>query len=214
MDPKSNGDDILAKLGRRKIPKSRRLALREPPYDEATAAVVGNAVFQGLSPVNLRMSLANHPKLAAAFQAMSHIVMFQTAVAERDREIAIIRTGALTRSEYEWGMHVSIFGEKCGLTPEQVEDVTLSESWRDLKAGLWNEREQLVVRMVDELHHHSTIADETWAQLTKHYPNDQVIELIFSSSFYHMAAFYLNSTAVPLEEGAQRFPNGLTQASV
>src|SRR3546814_8465011 len=58
-------------------------------------------------------------------------------------------------------MHVSIFGEKCGLTPEQVEDVTVSKTWRDLKPGLWNKREQLVVRMVDELHHHSTIADET-----------------------------------------------------
>src|SRR3546814_16751786 len=115
-------------LGRREIPKSRRLALREPPYDEGAAAVVANTAFKGLSPINLRMSLAHHPKLASAFQAMSHIVMFQTAVAERDREIAIIRTGALTRSEYEWGMHVSIFGDKCGLTPEQVEDVKVSKT--------------------------------------------------------------------------------------
>src|SRR3546814_15286493 len=97
-------------------------------------------------------------------------------------------------------MHVSIFGEKCGLTPEQVEDVTVSKTWRDLKPGLWNKREQLVVRMVDELHHHSPIADETWLQLTEHFPNDQVVELIFSSSFYHIAAFYLNSTAVPRSE--------------
>src|SRR3546814_7714394 len=110
-------------------------------------------------------------------------------------------------------MHVSIFGEKCGLTPEQVEDVTVSKTWRDLKPGLWNKREQLVVRMVDELHHHSTIADETWLQLTEHFPNDQVVELIFSSSFYHMAAFYLNSTAVPLEDGSQRFPEGVMQRS-
>src|SRR3546814_2450853 len=66
----------------------------------------------------------------------------------------------------------------------------------------------------DLLHHHSTIADETWLQLTEHFPNDQVVELIFSSSFYHMAAFYLNSTAVPLEDGSQRFPEGVMQASV
>lgn len=214
MASKSNSDEFLAMLGRREIPKSPRLALREPPYDDAAAAVIGNTAFTGLSPINLRMSLAHHPKLATAFQAMSHIVMFQTAVAERDREIAIIRTGALTRSEYEWGMHVSIFGEKCGLTPDLVEDLTVSKTWRDLKSDLWNERERLVVRMVDELHHHSTIADETWHGLTAHFPNEQVVELIFSSSFYHMAAFYLNSTAVPLEEGSQRFPEGVTQASV
>lgn len=214
MNSDSSNNDILAMLGGRKIPKSRRLALREPPYDDASAAVVGNTAFTGLSPINLRMSLAHHPKLAAAFQAMSHIVMFQTEVPERDREIAIIRTGALTRSEYEWGMHVSIFGEKCGLTSEQIEDVTVSKGWRDLNAALWSEQERLVVRMVDELHHHSTIADETWVQLTKHYPNEQVVELIFSSSFYHMAAFYLNSAAVPLEEGSRRFPSGVSQASV
>ena len=57
----------------------------------------------GLLPrlVNLRLALAHHGKLGGAFQAMAHVVLFQCAVPERDREIAIIRTGALTRSEYE-----------------------------------------------------------------------------------------------------------------
>src|SRR3546814_14315011 len=59
MASKSNSDDFLAMLGRREIPKSRRLALREPPYDEGAAAVVGNTAFKGLSPINLRMSLAH-----------------------------------------------------------------------------------------------------------------------------------------------------------
>jgi alkylhydroperoxidase family enzyme len=191
---------------------SRRLPLRPPPYEPEVEKAVGSNAFQGLSPRNLRLALANHPKLGPAFQAMAHVVLFQAAVPERDREIAIIRTGALTRSEYEWGMHVSIYAAKCGLSDAQVQELTLLRSWRDLDPALWTQAERLIVRMVDELHLHSTVSDATWAGLQAHWPQPQVIELLFASAFYHMAAFFLNSAAVPLEEGSQRFPAGVAQA--
>lgn len=193
---------------------STRLPLRPPPYEPEVAAAVGSTAFQGLSPLNLRLALANHAKLGPAFQAMAHVVLFQCALPARDREIAIIRTGALTRSEYEWGMHVSIYAEKCALTRTQVDELTRAPGWADLSADLWTAPERLIVRMVDELHRHSTVSDATWAALNGHWPQQQVIELLFSSAFYHMAAFFLNSAAVPLEDGSERFPQGLSQASV
>ncbi|MES2972483.1 MAG: carboxymuconolactone decarboxylase family protein [Pseudomonadota bacterium] len=192
---------------------SKRLPLRPPPYEPEVAKNIGNTAFTGLSPLNLRLALANHPKLAGAFQSMAHVVLFQSEVAEREREIAIIRTGALTRSEYEWGMHVSIYGGKCGFSAAQVAELTRAKSWKDLDGALWSPAEQLIVRMVDELHHHSTVSDTTWAQMSAQWPREQVMELIFASSFYHMAAFFLNSAAVPLEVGSERFPAGIEQAA-
>ena len=189
---------------------STRLPLRPPPYEPEVAAAVQSTAFKGLSPLNLRLALANHPKLGPAFQAMAHVVLFQCALPERDREIAIIRTGALTRSEYEWGMHVSIYAEKCGLSEAQVMELTIGQPG----GALWTEKERVIVRVVDELHHHSTVSDATWAAMCTHWPEDQRVELILSSAFYHMAAFFLNSTAVPLEKGARRFPPGMAQASV
>lgn len=193
---------------------SSRLPLRAPPYEPAVAAAVQSTAFAGLSPLNLRLALANHSKLGPAFQAMAHVVLFQCALPERDREIAIIRTGALTRSEYEWGMHVSIYADKCGLSEAHVQELTRSASAAALAPALWTEKERLIVRMVDELHHHSTVADETWKLLTDGWPQEQVIELIFASSFYHMAAFFLNAAAVPLEHGAARFAAPVSQATV
>ena len=190
---------------------STRLPLRAPPYPPEVAARIHNTAFGALSPQNLRLVLAHQPALAAAFQAMAQQILFKGALPERQREIAIIRTGALTRSEYEWGMHVSIYAERCGLTPEQIADLTLATT---PSATLWTEAERCIVHMVDELHHHSTVSDATWAAMCSHWPEDQIVELILSSSFYHMAAFFLNSTAVPLEDGAMRFPPGLTQARV
>ena len=190
---------------------STRLPLRPPPYPPEVAARIHNSAFGALSPQNLRLVLAHQPALAAAFQAMAQQILFKGALPERQREIAIIRTGALTRSEYEWGMHVSIYAERCGLTAEQVRDLTLGPTASNT---LWTEAERCIVRMVDELHHHSTVSDATWAQMRRHWPDDQIVELILASSFYHMAAFFLNSTAVPLEDGAARFPAGLAQANV
>lgn len=193
---------------------SQRLPLREPPYDPDTIRNIQNTAFKGLSPLNLRLALAHHPLLGSAFQSMAHVVLFKCEVAERLREIAIIRTGALTRSEYEWGMHVSIYGEKCGLDQAAIDDLTLCSTWTELRADLWNAEERLVIRMVDELHNHSTVSDQAWEQLNQAFAKEQVIELIFASSFYHMAAFFLNSAAVPLEEGQARFPQGQSQAQV
>jgi alkylhydroperoxidase family enzyme len=191
-----------------------RLPLRPPPYEPEVAAAVQSTAFKGLSPLNLRLALANHSKLGPAFQAMAHVVLFKCALPERDREIAIIRTGALTRSEYEWGMHVAIYAGKCGLDAEQVSELTRCDKWSDLSDARWTDKERLIVRMVDELHLHSTVSDATWQSLCAGWPQDQVIELIFASSFYHMAAFFLNSAAVPLETGSERFPDGLAQAAV
>ena len=196
------------------VPHSTRLPLRSPPYEPEVAAAVASTAFKGLSPRNLRLALANHSKLGPAFQAMAHVVLFGGALPERDREISIIRTGALTRSEYEWGMHVSIYAGKCGLSEEQVQELTRAADWRTLSDSLWTPKERLIVRMVDELHGHSTIADATWQEMNAAWPQDQVIELIFSSAFYHMAAFFLNSAAVPLEDGSRRFPEGMAQAAV
>lgn len=189
---------------------STRLPLRGPPYEPEVAARIRNTAFGALSPQNLRLALAHQPALAGAFQALAHQILFKCTLPAREREIAIIRTGALTRSEYEWGMHVSIYGEPCGLSREQVDELTLGQP----SAGLWTDTERLVVRMVDELHRHHTVSEATWAQMSAHWPPAQIVELILSAGFYQMAALFLNSTAVPLEDGAERFPAGLAQAAV
>ena len=208
---KNHQNDSLESI-HKTLAHSKRLKLREPPYPAQVAENIGNTAFKGLSPINLRLALAHHPKLATAFQSMAHVVLFQCELPERDREIAIIRTGALTRSEYEWGMHVSIYAEKCKLDSASVGELTTCSNWTELSNVIWSPKERLIVRMVDEIHSHSTVSDETWLLLNRDWPQEQVIELIFSSSFYHMAAFFLNTTAVPLEVGAERFPNSLEQA--
>lgn len=193
-----------------------RMPLRQPPYP-AELRTMDNAAFAAISelaPRHLRMALAHHPKLANGFQDLAHVVLFETEVPARARELAIIRTGALARCEYVWGMHVSIYGEPCQLTEAQVLDLTLQPSWTSLTPQLWSDRDAWVVRMVDEFHAHATLSDDTWSALSALWPREQVIELIFATCFYRLSCCFLNAAAVPLEDGARRFPDGIAQARV
>ncbi|MEX2519601.1 MAG: carboxymuconolactone decarboxylase family protein [Paracoccaceae bacterium] len=189
-----------------KIVETDRLPLRRPPYDEETRRNIENTAFTGLSPQNLRLALAHNPLLGARFQAFAHSVLFKADVELRVKEIAIIRTGALTGAEYVWGMHVSIFGDKCELDEAAINDLTLAPAWSDLKDPRWTDTERLAVRMTDELHFQSGISDETWEQMSAIWPPSQFIEMIFAVGVYHVASFFIKSAGVPLEEGQARFP--------
>lgn len=190
------------------LPHSHRLPLRRPPYDEQTLKNLHNPAFAGLSPQNLRLSMAYHPTLGARFQQLAHCVLFEAAVPMRPKEIAIMRTTALTGAEYPWGMHVSIYGEQCQLDETAVNDLALAESWQTLTDTRWSVEDRLVIRMADELYADTNVSDETWALLTATWPVAQVIELIFASGVYHLASYFINTAAVPLENGQARFPEG------
>lgn len=190
------------------LPHSDRLPLRRPPYDEQTLKNIRNAAFTGLSPRNLRLSMAYHPTLGARFQQLAHSVLFEATVPMRPKEIAIMRTTALTGAEYPWGMHVSIYGEQCGLDEAAVNDLALAESWQALADSRWSVEDRLVIRMADELYADTNVSDETWGSLIATWPIPQVIELIFASGVYHLASYFINTAAVPLEDGQARFPEG------
>lgn len=190
------------------LPHSDRLPLRQPPYDELTLKSLRNAAFTGLSPRNLRLSMAHHPVLAAKFQALAHSVLFEAEAPMRPKEIAIMRTTALTGAEYPWGMHVAIYGARCELDEAAVNDLALAESWRTLSDPRWSDEDRLVIRMADELHADANVSDETWARLNATWPVHQVIELVFASGVYHLASYFINTAAVPLEDGQARFPEG------
>jgi alkylhydroperoxidase family enzyme len=179
-----------------------RLPPRPRPYEPELEKMMAAVRFDGPAPRQLMQTLAHAPKLLMRFQAMGGTLLFGGKLPAREREIAIMRTGARTRSEYEWGMHVRLYQESCGLSDAQIA-ATRNGSADD---PAWSAREALILRTVDELHDSSTISDSLWVELAAQWPAEQLVELILTIGYYHMAAFFLNATGVALEEGAARFP--------
>ncbi|WP_158970284.1 carboxymuconolactone decarboxylase family protein [Chachezhania sediminis] len=190
------------------LPESKRLPLRQPPYDDETRKAIDNTAFKGLSPGNLRLSMAHHPALAGRFQALAHEVLFGAEVALRAKEIAIMRTTARAGAEYPWGMHVAIYGDRCALDRDMCMELATAEDWQALTDLRWTDEDRLMVRMADELHEDADVADATWALMNERWPVSQVIELVFACGVYRLASYYTKTTAVPLEIGQAHFPEG------
>jgi alkylhydroperoxidase family enzyme len=120
----------------------------------------------------------------------------------RQREILIDRTTARLGCEYEWGVHIAIFAERVGFTPEHV--AATATGPRD--AACWTEEEQALIALVDDLVDRRAIAPATWTQLATHFDETQILEAIALVGYYHTISFLCVGLELPLENYAARFP--------
>jgi 4-carboxymuconolactone decarboxylase len=117
----------------------------------------------------------------------------------RDREILILRTGWLCKSEYEYGQH-SLIALQNGFTKDELDGVKFGAA-----APCWNPLESALVKVADELHFDATISTETWSTLASNYNEQQLIEIPMLVGQYHLVAFTLNSLGVQREPGVPGF---------
>ena len=144
-------------------------------------------------PWNIFLTLARHPDLARRWLVFSNHVLFKSTIPAREREIAILRTGWLCQSEYEWAQH-KVIGTDAGLTLEEIEQI------KEGPEGDWNTLEQLVIKATDELHHEKRISENTWKSLSDHWNEKQLMDLVFAVGQYTLVSMALRTFDVPLDD--------------
>jgi alkylhydroperoxidase family enzyme len=70
----------------------------------------------------------------------------------------------------------------------------------------WSEAEQALIAAVDALHERATLSEAEFADLSAHYDEAQIFEVILLCGFYRTVSYLANGLALPLEEKAARFP--------
>jgi alkylhydroperoxidase family enzyme len=184
-----------------------RIAPAAQPYEPDMEETL-TKLMQGAEPLLLFRTLARDPRLFRRF--MGGGLLDKGTITLREREIAIDRACARCGGEYEWGVHVALFAEAAGFGPEEIEATVAEGS----EAPCWTERERLIVRLVDQLHEAATVDDGLWAELARAFHDEQLIELIMLTGFYHMVSFVANAMRLPPEPYAARFPAGACAAKV
>jgi alkylhydroperoxidase family enzyme len=177
---------------------ARPPAPRIPPLaaaelDEQARELLGG-VDPGATASNIFATLVRHPGLFRKWLPFGG-KMLAGRLSARDRELAILRTGWLCRSDYEWGQHV-LLARRAGITDAEIERVRQGPD-----APGWSEVEAALLRATDELHDGACIGDATWAILAAHYDERQLIEVPMLVGEYHLVAFTLNSLGVQREPG-------------
>ena len=170
-----------------------RMEPLEPPFDETTGELLGRMMPGGAPPIALFRLLARHPPLAEAAHAMGrHQLSRSLSLGVRDREIVIDRTTARCGAGYELGVHLAIYAERAGLTPEQVASLSSGASTDPCWAGERGERDRVLVDAVDALHDSSDVDDALWARLTAELDQAQVLDLLVLCGFYHAVSYLAN----------------------
>src|SRR5262244_3393252 len=115
-----------------------RIAALEPPYAPDIQEQF-DRIMRGAPPLTLFRVMAGHTRAWDKFRAGS--LLDRGPLSLREREIVIDRTCALNDCEYEWGVHVAIFGAAAKLSAEQVR-ATVREP---ANAPCWSAAEQALI---------------------------------------------------------------------
>ncbi|MBW2294501.1 MAG: carboxymuconolactone decarboxylase family protein [Deltaproteobacteria bacterium] len=177
-----------------------RIAPISPPYSESHRKLFDLVMPEGMEPLSLFRVLANSDRILSRFMRAG--VLDRGPVDIRHRELVIHRTTARCGSEYEWGVHVNAFARPLGLSDEWIR-ATVSA---DADDPIWSPSEAVLVRLCDELHDTATISEALWKDLSQHFSEDVILELIYTAGMYHAVSFLTNGLALENEAFAERFP--------
>ena len=174
-----------------------------PPYDVEVGERLEEMMPPGVPPIVLfRIFVRNLPMTTAMRDWGGYELSRRLSLTMRDREIVIDRTCARCGCEYEWGVHVAFFAQRVGLSNEQVASLTYGKAtdacWTD-------ERDRLLIEAVDSLHDASRIDDSLWDRLAATLADDELLDLLMLTGWYHAISFTANGVELDPEDGAPRF---------
>ena len=150
---------------------------------------------------NIFKVLAHHPKLVKRWTPFAGHILQKQTLPFRDREMLILRIGWLNQAEYEFAQH-ELIARKGGLSDADIANIKEGP-----KAKGWSAHEAALMQTVDDLFENSVVSDATWAQLSKTYSTEQLMDAVFTIGQYNLVSWALNSFGVPLDDflpGAQK----------
>jgi 4-carboxymuconolactone decarboxylase len=184
-------------------PKSQRLKQpRVAPLSESQWSEEQRKLVEGQTRplLNLYATMLNHPKLYGPRLKFGSYLQRDSLLPPKTRELLIMRTAWLTRTDYEWGHHVEP-AQKAGFSDEEIGRIAHGPD-----APGWSEEHAAVLRAADELRREAFISARTWTTLAKYYDTQRLIEIIYTSGGYTMTALALNSLGIQLEPGFPALP--------
>jgi alkylhydroperoxidase family enzyme len=179
---------------------SPRIAPAAPPFQPEIQAALDRIMPTGMTPLTLFTSIARNPRVFGRFMAGG--LLDKGTLTLRQRELVIDRACALCGCEYEWGVHVALFGERVGFGEGERHAVVHDGP----DSAIWAEDERLILSLVDSLHATARVPADLWAKLAAVFSAEQLIELMVLTGLYHMVSFVANGLELAPEGFAPRFP--------
>lgn len=127
-------------------------------------------------------TLGRQRKLFRAWLRFAGQMMPGGKINRHETELVILRVAHLRQCHYELDHHTRI-GKRFGVGPDVQERLFSGPD-----AEGWSDRHRALIRGVDSLVQQKNIDDATWADLSQHYSEEQLVELCLLVGHYEMLA--------------------------
>jgi AhpD family alkylhydroperoxidase len=135
---------------------------RLPYVDPASAPPEIREALEVLPPLNIFRTVAHAGTAVRPLLRLGGAILGQGELDPRRRELAILRTAAVTGAEYEWIQHEAI-ARGTGASDQQIAAVRAG----DLGADGLDDDDRLLLRCVEELLRNDTIGEASFAAAAK-----------------------------------------------
>jgi AhpD family alkylhydroperoxidase len=168
------------------------------PYAEFEPALKARLEKLWVKPPNLYRTLANHPGLLAAWTEFANSIRHDSQTPRALRELMILRTAQITRSEYEWAQHLKI-ARANGVREAQIAALA---GWSD--SPEFDARERAALLLTDAVQAIG-VSDDVYAEVRKQFSEAEFVELSLTAAFYAMVSRMLDALRVELEPSARDY---------
>jgi alkylhydroperoxidase family enzyme len=174
------------------------------PVEEAKAAADEAGVPNYMAELAMFQVLLNHPQLARVINDLLALMLWHGRLDTRLRELAIMRIGWLTASDYEWTQHWRV-ATRLGISENDLLGV---RNWHVHNA--FRGAERAILAATDDVVRDGVVSAESWADCKRDVSDDPavLVELVAAISAWRMIATILHSLQVPLEDGVDSWPPG------
>jgi alkylhydroperoxidase family enzyme len=149
--------------------------------------------------INLFTMLANAPVLAGPTLRLGEAILTRSDLDPVIRELAILHTAQLTRTEYEWVQHVEI-ARLVGIDEEKIDALKR----RELSEARFDARELLALRLVGEALQDGTPGETLVTEAESEFGRSQLLELLLIAGFYAMLGGVMRAVRLDVDNVVEK----------
>ncbi|MGO4917303.1 carboxymuconolactone decarboxylase family protein [Pseudogemmobacter sp. W21_MBD1_M6] len=171
----------------------QRLSAPDPATYDARQQDIHNAIASGPRG-GVRGPLAvwlHRPELAAKAQDLGRYCRYDTLLADSLSELAILVTGRVFGSEYEWQIHKG-FALKAGLSPLIIEAIRLNQ-----RPSFDEPAQEVVHDVARAVHETRNVDDALYARAVSVLGEAALVDLIGLLGYYTLISLTINVFKVP-----------------
>lgn len=176
-----------------------RKVSRLPPLPEKVDPIMekrfADQRARGAEPINLHLAQGHAPILSAAKGEFTWALRNETRLGRKLLELVIVRVASLMDCAYELHHHLPMITQ-AGYSEAQVK--ALRGDWRKDKS-LFQPREQALLGFVDELCDKGNVTDATFAEASKHFTAQEIVETCYCATSYYANAMFVKAVRLEVD---------------